>query len=767
MKSECYLRQSYKWLSLVIVGLMLSACTQTPAERSAKFLATGKKLLLKKDGPRAALQFRNAIRATPDNPEAYYELGEALSLTKDIAGALGGYRKTLELDPKYSKARLRVAQVMSVTSDPAMVKQALSDLQELMKNAENNPEVLNTLAYAQLRLGEIDSAVQNLDRVLAQSPGELGASALLAGARLLDHDPKGAEEVLLKACKEAPQSAEAHRILGDFYVEQKRMSDAEGQFRIALGLDPKSGQTLLDLAKLQVGLKRLEEADQSFRKLAKFDEYHSIHSVFLYQIGRKDEATRELEKVVKDYPDDRAARSNLVIAYRAMGRPAEADKVLVRALKANPKDSDALLQRGEIALGTKDFTAAEADLNQVLQFRPAEPEVHYLLAKLNEARGATLTYRQELGEAIRLNPNLLGVRLELARSLTSDPSGQDHRSGPRAALNLLDTAPVAQQASLAMLIQRNWAFWELKDYAALRKGIDEGLARQRTPDLLIQFGLWKISTGDPAGARPLIEEALKLDPTDLRAVQALTQTYLAEKNSAMALQKVREYASQRPKSAAAQDFLGVLLMASGDRKQARTAFEAAKAADSSFVVADIAPVQVDASESKFEDARKRLEAVLAGNSNNMTARLWLGNIEETLGHHAAAIEHFRKVVQSEPDNPQASNNLAYLLSEYANNADEALKYAEKAVNVAPEKAIYSDTLGWTLYRKGLYGTAIPYLERAAADKRGDVVWKYHLAMAYGKSGDLNRGRVILASALKIDPNVPEAKTAKEILGTNP
>jgi tetratricopeptide (TPR) repeat protein len=250
-------------------------------------------------------------------------------------------------------------------------------------------------------------------------------------------------------------------------------------------------------------------------------------------------------------------------------------------------------------------------------------------------------------------------------------------------------------------------------------------------------------------------------------VQALTQTYLAEKNSAMALQKVREYASQRPKSAAAQDFLGVLLMASGDRKQARTAFEAAKAADSSFVVADMALVQVDASESKFDDARKRLEAVLAANGNNMTARLWLGNIEETLGHHAAAIEHFRKVVQSEPDNSQASNNLAYLLSEYGNSADEALKYAEKAVNIAPEKAIYADTLGWTLYRKGLYGPAIQYLERAAADKGGDVIWKYHLAMAYGKSGDVHRGRVILASALKIDPNVPEAKVAKEILGTNP
>jgi Flp pilus assembly protein TadD len=138
-----------------------------------------------------------------------------------------------------------------------------------------------------------------------------------------------------------------------------------------------------------------------------------------------------------------------------------------------------------------------------------------------------------------------------------------------------------------------------------------------------------------------------------------------------------------------------------------------------------------------------------------------------MGRHTAAIEHFRKVVQADPNNAQASNNLAYLLSEYANNPDEALKYAEKAVNVAPDKLIYCDTMGWTLYRKGLYASAITYLERAAADKTGDVVWKYHLAMAYAKAGDVDRGRVTLASALKINSNVPEAKAAREILGTNP
>ena len=131
------------------------------------------------------------------------------------------------------------------------------------------------------------------------------------------------------------------------------------------------------------------------------------------------------------------------------------------------------------------------------------------------------------------------------------------------------------------------------------------------------------------------------------------------------------------------------------------------------------------------------------------------------GNEAAAIDDFEKVVAASPD-PQAANNLAYLLAEYRNQTDEALKLAQKAVEVAPTNASYSDTLGWVLYKKGLYNNAIPYFQRASADPE-NVVWKYHLAMAYAKAGDTKRGRSILEAALKVDSRVPEARMAKAVV----
>src|SRR5579862_849941 len=233
----------------------------------------------------------------------------------------------------------------------------------------------------------------------------------------------------------------------------------------------------------------------------------------------------------------------------------------------------------------------------------------------------------------------------------------------------------------------------------------------------------------------------------------------------MGLQAIKEYAARHPKSAPVQDFLATMLMAKGDRAGARAALAAAKAADPHDVQADLSLAQVDAGENKWDDARNRLEALLNTNGKNSTARLWLGNIQELKGDNNAAMQQFQKVLEANPDNAQAANNLAYLLAEYAKQPDEALKYAQKAVELVPGRPAYCDTLGWIFYRKGLYTSAVKYLEQASADP-ANATWKYHLAMAYAKAGQLSRGRTTLDAALKLDPRLPEAKEARQVLGSN-
>jgi Tfp pilus assembly protein PilF len=347
------------------------------------------------------------------------------------------------------------------------------------------------------------------------------------------------------------------------------------------------------------------------------------------------------------------------------------------------------------------------------------------------------------------------VRLELVQSLTQAATAQ-------AALDLLDRAPSSQKESVAFLAARNWVWWAKGDMAQMRKGIDRGLSLGRTSEFLLQDGVWNLRAGKVAQARTILEEALKMDPGDIRALSALSESYAVQKQNAVALQKVKEYAAKQPKSASVQEVLGMLLIANGNIQDARKAFTAAKAAAPTSGLPDLYLTQLDIADGKLEEARHRLEAMLSTDQSNTIARMWLGYIEITKGEKKAALENLRQVVAADPGNAEALNNYAYLLSESNGELSEALKYAQKAKELAPGRQDYADTLGWILYLKGMYPSAVSELQRAAAGG-GSAVGKYHLAMAYAKTGDVDRSRATLQAALKQNPGLPEAKMAQDAL----
>lgn len=743
------------WLaSLLVIALVSTACNRSPEARSAKFIAEGKRLLEKKDPARAILQFRNAIQVTPKESEPYFQLGLASLAAGDIRQGVGALRKTLELNPQHAGARLRLAQLMAETANPDLLKDAQQRLKGLVEESPDDPQALHALALTELKLGEPEDAMQHLSRAAASAPGDLIITVTMAQAKLQQHDAKGAEEILKKAVERSPKSADAHLVLSDFYLSQQKISETEAELKRALEIDSKSGPALMAMARLQLTQGRKQEAEESFKRLSGFEGYETVYGLFLSQDGRQNEAVQEFERLRRLHPEDRQIRTILVAAYQGTNRLDDAKKILGDVLKKNPNDLDALLQRGELSMESGDYTQAETDLNKVLKLKPDSAEVHYVIARLNKSRGNTLIYREELLKALKLNRFLLRVRLEAAGDLIASHNG-------KAALDLMDQAPESQRGLVPMLVTRNWALWAAGNMAAMRKGIDRGLALEKSADFLLQDGFWKLQSGHSQAARESLEAALALNPTGLDALVVLSHTYTS-KEASIALQKIEEYAARQPKSADIQNFLGILLMARGDRVAARKAFAKAKEDAPKSFESDLYLVQLDAADGRIDDSRKRLEDVLTRSPGNPKAILWLGVLDKVQGKHIAAIEHFKKAVEANPGDAQALNNLAYELIEYGNQPDEALKYAQKAVELAPENPAYADTLGWILYGKGLYGPAVTYLERAAA-KPGNVVWKYHLAMAYARMGEASRSRTTLEAALKLNRNVPEAKIAQQVI----
>lgn len=757
------------WSSLLVAALLLGACARSPRADERWHLAAGRTFYDKKDYARAALEFKNAIQSTPKDAEPYYRLALVFIATDNAQAAIYALGKATELNPRHKEAQLQFARLMAMHGSREVVEQAEQRALQVLSASGEDAEALNTMALAEQRLGKPASAERYLQRALKEFPQDLRSSVSLARLKLLAGDTAGAEEVLRQAAAHAPGSGAAgssmpQTALGDFYVATGRPALAKPVFEDVLRRDPQNGLALLGLAAVELQAGRVPEAEQLYRRASALPEadYKPVYGLYLFQSGRRAEAIPVFRQLARANPGDRGARSRLVLAYLATAQYGEAENVLAEALKRSPKDVDALLGRSALRLSLGRAVDAQMDLAQVLRYRPDSAEAHFFLARAHRILHATLTQRQELAEALRLNPALLEARLELAESLVGSHLAQS-------ALNLMDQTPAAQRALPAAIAERAWTLMELNRLEEARQEVDRGLAIERTPGLLLQDGVLQSRRRNYAAGRQSIEEGLRQSPEDPRLLAGLMQTYEAQKEVPAALERLRRHAGMFPGSAPIQQFLGNWLNQLGRNEESRRAYAAAKAADPKFMWADISLAELDIGENHLEAARQRLAGVVERESGNVTARLWLGQVEELNGNPSGAIEQYRKILESDPDNIVALNNLAYYLADHANQPDEALKYAQRVKEIAPESAAVDDTIGWALYRKGIYLTAIKHLETAAQQARftyrgGLARSKYHLAMAYFKTGELGRGDRALEEAVQADPNLPERPAALKVRG---
>jgi tetratricopeptide (TPR) repeat protein len=347
--------------------------------------------------------------------------------------------------------------------------------------------------------------------------------------------------------------------------------------------------------------------------------------------------------------------------------------------------------------------------------------------------------------------------VDLARNLIAAKAAQG-------ALDLMNQTPSDQAGAPEAVIQRNWALLAVRQTAAARRQVDQALSRFRLPELLLQDAILKLEAKGFGAARAALEEALRASPENPRILHTLAASYAMEQQAPKALDLLRSHARQYPQAAAIQALLGYWLFQARDYAGARAAYTAAKSLAAHAMTAELALAEIDIAQGQTEAARQRLLTVLtrARGDAAVTAAFSLANLAQNRGDHQEALRYYRKTVDLMPSHALALNNLAYLLADYAKQPDEALKYAEQAMETAPDNAVIEDTLGWIYYQKGIYPRAIRHLENAAL-KEGQPIFKYHLGLAYAKTGNRPQALKELSAALRAAPHLPEAALAREVL----
>jgi len=139
------------------------------------------------------------------------------------------------------------------------------------------------------------------------------------------------------------------------------------------------------------------------------------------------------------------------------------------------------------------------------------------------------------------------------------------------------------------------------------------------------------------------------------------------------------------------------------------------------------------------------------------------------GDHAKSEEQLRLILETDPDAALANNNLGYQMADRNVNLDEAERLIRRAIEVERsarnqaddegDNAMYLDSLGWVLFRKGQPAEAREWLERAAALPDGaddPTVWE-HLGDVYVKLDLPGKAKEAWQMSLKMSGSAPKRK----------
>lgn len=147
-------------------------------------------------------------------------------------------------------------------------------------------------------------------------------------------------------------------------------------------------------------------------------------------------------------------------------------------------------------------------------------------------------------------------------------------------------------------------------------------------------------------------------------------------------------------------------------------------------------------------------------------RYSLSNVYSSAKEHDKAEEQLRLILDADPNDATANNDLGYIMADRGKNLEESEQLIRKAIELdraekkiagevrldgPDDNAAYLDSLGWVLFRRGQLGEAREWLEKAVALPGGiddPVVWD-HLGDVYFRQKEPARARQAWEKAVQL------------------
>ncbi|MDE0315696.1 MAG: tetratricopeptide repeat protein [Candidatus Poribacteria bacterium] len=371
----------------------------------------------------AAAEYEVLSEQDPDDFGIYRELGELYLQLGNQDKAKAVYQKMIDRDPNNPSTHLILAEIYT---GHEWIEDAVSQYEKAISLAPHNLDYIEYFGEFYFRQANREKALETWNRMVADENATAENYDRLA--QLLKTKNFKAEAVAAsrKAVELMPNEYRYREALAKHLMEDQVYDKALTEYTAAMELAPneffaeKMDDKRIELYRRQGTLvDKIEALETELKKpgLADAEMFaHQKQLVKMYlKLGNITYALEVLLSAKQRKPDDISINRWIAQVYTRQGRRDEANATymhLIEVDSANAREYHANI--AESYLNVMDFDAATAAAKQVIAHSPRNPEGHELLAQIAKQSRNYETAIDSLKQAIRLRPEAIDTRSELA-----------------------------------------------------------------------------------------------------------------------------------------------------------------------------------------------------------------------------------------------------------------------------------------------------------------------------------------------------------------
>lgn len=738
-----------------------------------------------------------AVQRGPDHAPAFNARGSVAHSGGDLAAAMKDYERAIELDPGLIDAVVAHAGILVDLGRNDEAEAALS----VIKGGAVEPRASYLLALladrggdavkAREYLAEAASLVDALPPEWVEGHEQLlmvGALAHHAGGQL-----EKAKAYLDVIVTRYPNNLGARKLLASISFEMKDYARATGLLEHVLRYQPADAQALYLLGRINLAQRRYAKASELLERAAESGGVQAQAMLGFSRLAEGDvvRATRDLQAAFDKAPGDVVVANALANTLLRSGDAKGALDVARRSAETASGNPLAFNLLGTVRLANGDAAGARAAFDNALKLQPDYISVRLNLARLDIAEGRPEPARALYAEMLKKNrtdhiamyeSGLLEQRLGNVTGAIRwfEKAVAERPDDVAAGLALIRAKAAngdhagAQEAAKALASRRNadLGVLEALTESSIRVG-DMRAAQQTLRDMtrlagfdtptLVRIGYLQLQTGAPGEASYSAQKAIQGKPGDEAALVLDVEAALADTkgDSDIVKEKLAMLRAAHPSRPSGLRLQGDYAVRLKQYAEAEKAYAEAFRLSPSFEL-----LQRRASMAvvlgKPKSVVPDVQAWIKERGAEAPAREMLAELWMRDGDWKAAREAYERLVADGLVSANVLNNLANVLITTGEGAPVAV--AEKAYALAPADVGVVDTLGWAYARAGRLDEGLRHLRdaRLRAPEEPEIRW--HLGYALAKLGRIEDARTELQAALEGTPTGPWVEAAKALLG---